>query len=113
MNALPPPTNWRPNKLITNFIESDLSTGGARRVNLDPGYMDAARVVLASTKDHAHRILLGKGIYGEVTLLYRDGAFRPLPWTYPDYREAATLAFLKGVRVWYLKKVAQAAKREV
>lgn len=103
------PDELAPNKLITNFIESDLSIGGCRRVNLDPGYLDAARVVLASTKDHAHRIFLGRGIYGEVTLLYRNGAFQPLPWTYPDYREAGTLAFMEAVRVWYLRKVARAA----
>jgi len=106
------PDELAPNKLITNFIESDLSVGGRRRVNLDPGYLDAARVVLASTKDHAHRIFLGKGVYGEVTLLYRKGAFQPLPWTYPDYREAGTLAFLEAARVWYLRKMARAAGRE-
>lgn len=107
------PEELAPDKLITNFIETDLSSGGRRCVNLDPGYLDAARVVLASTKDHAHRIYLGKGVYGEVTLLYRHGAFQALPWTYPDYREEGTLAFLKAVRVWYLEKVAEAAGREV
>jgi hypothetical protein len=106
------PDELASDKLITNFIEADLSTGGRRAVNLDPGYLDAARLVLASTKDHAHRILLERGIYGEITLLYRDGSFQPLPWTYPDYREEGTLTFLRGVRVWYLKEVGGTTTRE-
>lgn len=93
-------------KLSTNRLEEELSKDGRRRVNLDPGYLTPARLVLASTKDFAHRIYLGGGIYGEVTLLYRKGAFTPLPWTYPDYRGPATLTFLKRVRSWYLDRLA-------
>jgi hypothetical protein len=59
-----------------------------RPLNLDPGYLTLAKLVLASTKDHAHRIYLDDGIYAEVTLSYRGGAWRPFPWTYPDYRRA-------------------------
>jgi hypothetical protein len=56
-----------------------------RPLNLDPGYLMLAKLVLASTKDHAHRIYLADGIYAEVTLRYRGGAWQPLDWTYPDY----------------------------
>ena len=59
-----------------------------RPLNLDPGYLTLAKLVLASTKDHAHRIYLEDGIYGEVTLTYRDRAWRAFPWTYPDYRRS-------------------------
>ena len=58
----------------------------ARPLNLDPGYITRAKLVLASTKDHAHRIYLQDGIYAEVTLGFRKGAWYGLPWTYPDYR---------------------------
>jgi Domain of unknown function (DUF4416) len=58
----------------------------SRPLNLDPGYITPAKLVLASTKDHAHRIYLGNGIYAEVTLSFRGGCWRPLEWTYPDYR---------------------------
>jgi hypothetical protein len=57
-----------------------------RPLNLDPGYITPAKLVLASTKDHAHRIYLRDGIYAEVTLAYRDRRWQPLEWTYPDYR---------------------------
>ena len=59
-----------------------------RPLNLDPGYLAAGKLVLASTKDHAHRIYLGDGIYAEVTLQYRQGVWRPFDWTFPDYRRA-------------------------
>jgi len=72
-------------KLVTNGLETDLSTDGKRNVNLDPGYLTAYNVVLASTKNYAHRIYIGKGIYAEITLLYRDGKYRPHVFTYRDY----------------------------
>src|SRR3989339_238962 len=59
-------------KLRTNDIETSLSIDGKRKVNLDPGYLTLANVILATTKGYAHRIYLGKGIYGEVSLLYRE-----------------------------------------
>ena len=57
-----------------------------RPLNLDPGYITPAKLVLASTKDHAHRIYLRDGIHAEVTLMYRHRHWQPLDWTYPDYR---------------------------
>lgn len=57
-----------------------------RPLNLDPGYVTLAKLVLASTKDHAHRIYLHDGIYAEVTLGYRRGGWRSFDWTYPDYQ---------------------------
>jgi hypothetical protein len=59
-----------------------------RPLNLDPGYITRAKLVLASTKDHAHRIYLQEGIYAEVTLGFRKGAWRSFDWTYPDYQRA-------------------------
>lgn len=85
-------------KRATNEIEARWSQGERRRVNLDPGYLTQAKLVLATTKNQAHRIYLGQGIYAEVTLLYRDGAWRPLPWTYPDYASAAYHAILSEIR---------------
>jgi hypothetical protein len=72
-------------KQQTNDLEWSLAQGEHRRVNIDPGYVSLGKLVLASTKDHGHRLYLGWGIYGEVTLTYQQGRFRPWPWTYPDY----------------------------
>ncbi len=93
-------------KLYTNAVESTVSVGGKRTVNIDPGYLAPSRVVLASTKDFAHRLYLGGGIYGEVTLMYRSGGFQPLPWTYPDYRSEGYQEFFRGLRRVYLRQLA-------
>jgi hypothetical protein len=57
-----------------------------RPLNLDPGYVSEGKLVLASTKDHAHRIYLSHGIYAEVTLHYQDRRWQHREWTFPDYR---------------------------
>ncbi|MBI4684053.1 MAG: DUF4416 family protein [Nitrospirae bacterium] len=84
-------------KLRTNDIETLLSTDGKRRVNLDPGYLTLANVILATTKNYSHRIYLGKGIYGEVTLIYKNKNFAPHIFTYPDYKDKKCIEmFLKA-----------------
>jgi len=94
-------------KLTTNRLEErSARPDGSRSVNLDPGYILPSRLVLATTKDFAHRIYLAKGIYAEVTLIYREGEFQPLEWTYPDYRQAAALDFFQRVRTAYLAQLA-------
>jgi hypothetical protein len=107
-----PPADLAETKLITNHLEAGFTRGNRRRVNLDPGLLELGRVVLASTKDCAHRIYLGKGIFGEVTLLYQKGSYQPLPWTYSDWRSPENLSFLNSARVWYLKKLADAGGSE-
>jgi len=85
-------------KLKTVELEKQfLNESGGRRINLDPGYLNTARVVLVSTKDFSHRIYLGNGIYGEVTLIYSGKDYQILPFTYPDFRTPEYLeAFRKG-----------------
>lgn len=76
-------------KIATNTLERALAvsvaSGLPRPINLDPGYLTPAKLVLASAKNYAHRIHLRDNIYAEVTLQYRQGRFLPLPWTFPDY----------------------------
>jgi hypothetical protein len=70
----------------------------SRPLNLDPGYITLAKLVLASTKDHAHRIYLGQDIYAEVTLYFKDGRWQPRDWTFPDYRRADYHEFFLAAR---------------
>ena len=92
-------------KLLTNRLERGLSSRNRRRINIDPGYLTLDRLVLATGKDSAHRIYIREGIYAEVTLVYRSGAFHPLPWTYPDYCRPELGKFLSLVRERYKKQV--------
>lgn len=85
-------------KLKTNEIEDALSSDGKRRINLDPGYLTPAKIVLASTKNYAHRIYLGKGIYGEVTLIYRNATYNPHLFTFRDYQDKAYIEIFLHAR---------------
>lgn len=69
-----------------------------RPLNLDPGYITEAKLVLASTKDHSHRIYLADGIYAEVTLHYQKKQWQHREWTYPDYRTSEYHQFFTQCR---------------
>ncbi|HWP56874.1 MAG TPA: DUF4416 family protein [Candidatus Acidoferrales bacterium] len=102
-------------KNMTQDLESKYlwrrGTQQGRSVNLDPGYLEASKVVLASTKNAAHRVYLGGGIYAEVTLQFRHGAFEPQPHTYVDYRWPETLGFFLAVRSIYLGQLRARRRR--
>ncbi|MDP2755290.1 MAG: DUF4416 family protein [Nitrospirota bacterium] len=91
-------------KSKTNEIEDALSSEDKRRINLDPGYLTLSKIVLASTKNYAHRIYLGKGIYGEVTLIYKDGTYNPHLYTYRDYQDKTSIDIFMNARA-LLKKM--------
>ena len=92
----------------TIAIERQFSVSGERtirrRINLDPGYLTPAKIVLASTKDYAHRIYLGHGIFGDLHLRYQQGMYQPFPWTYPDYRTPEARTFFAELRRLYLRE---------
>lgn len=91
-------------KLATNAWEAGCAAqAGApepRPLNLDPGYLTSGKLVLASTKDFAHRVYLRDGIYAEVTLTYRHHRWRHHEYTFPDYRRADYHAFFSRCREW-------------
>jgi hypothetical protein len=75
-----------------------LNARGRRRVNIDPGFLLPERLLLATTKPFAHRPYLAKGIYADVTLIYREKSYRPLHWTYPDYGMPDILRMMNNLR---------------
>jgi len=86
-------------KKFSHFVDGEKKFRVRKRtVNLDPGYLTPSKVVLASTKDFSHRIYLSDGIYGEVTLIFANGRFSPLGWTYPDYKTETFLNFAAKLR---------------
>jgi hypothetical protein len=84
-------------------IEIEKESRTPRIVNIDPGYVDGARLVLASTKDHAHRIYLRDGIYAEVTMRFRFGKWVSFDYTFPDFASGVYDGFLSEARVAWLK----------
>ncbi len=95
---LVPPVSLPDIKIRTNDIEKILANEGKRQVNIDPGILCEERFVLATGKNFTHRIYLREGIYADLTLIYQKGAYRPLPWTYPDYQEPEFLHHLAVLR---------------
>lgn len=94
-------------KLYTNRVEQifiDEHTQH-RRVNLDIGYVCLAKFILASTKDHAHRIYLRDGIFAEMTLRYYKKTFQAWEWTYPDYRSQTYITIFNHIRKIYKKQL--------
>lgn len=92
-------------KRFSNDVEELYTEQGKRGVNLDPGYLTPAKLVLASTKDYSHRVYLSDGIYAETTLAWRRRAFHALPWTYPDYRSETALLFLEQARAKLMEQL--------
>ncbi|MDR2169174.1 MAG: DUF4416 family protein [Planctomycetaceae bacterium] len=88
-------------KLQTNNWENEYANENKsiqRPLNLDPGYVDLGKLILASTKDHAHRIYLSNGIFAETTLIYRQKKWESLAWSYPDYQNETCVKFLSQCR---------------
>lgn len=92
-------------KLFTNSIEKKFTVDKKRQINIDPGYVSDAKLVLPTTKDYFHRIYLSHGIYAEITLKWRKGGFRPFEWTYPDYKSDKYLEILNSIRNAYMSKL--------
>jgi hypothetical protein len=88
-------------KLYTNIIEEEFSKDGKRPVNIDPGYISLAHLILATGKAYTHRPYIGKGIYADLTLIYVKHSFRALEWTYPDYSDKKTIKMFNDIRSAY------------
>jgi hypothetical protein len=80
---------------------------GQRFVNIDPGYMTPARIVLSTFKDFSHRIYLGDSVYAEVTMIFVNNTFHALPWTYPDYSDPENVREFIRIRNGYMKRLRQ------
>ena len=95
-------------KKITMEVEIKLGRGitgeTLRRINIDPGCMTQAKLVLASSKDFSHRIYIGGGVHAEVTLYFKDESFRPFFYTYQDYKDEKNISLFNAVRKEYFQK---------
>jgi|YNPBryantNP2012_1023418.scaffolds.fasta_scaffold00120_22 hypothetical protein len=92
-----PRLKWKAKEMESRFARP----GGRRRVNIDPGLLLPDKLVLASTKPAAHRPYLGHGIYADLTLLFHDGSYQALPWTYRDYASEEGRSIFNALRLRY------------
>jgi hypothetical protein len=95
-------------KIRTNALEEEIEEefkARKRIVNLDPGYMTASALIMATAKDFAHRIPLQNGIYAHLELLFGKNDVRTLSWTYPDFKTEGYWNFFLEARRIYLSQI--------
>jgi hypothetical protein len=76
-----------------------------RPVNIDPGYITASALIMATAKDFAHRVPLGQGVYAHLEFLFTRTGVRTLDWTYPDLRRKPPQAYFRSVREIFLRGI--------
>jgi hypothetical protein len=76
-----------------------------RPVNIDPGYLTAAALVMATAKNFAHRVPLAQGIYAHLEFLFTRTGVKTLEWTYPDLRREPAQAYFWSVRESFLRQI--------
>jgi len=106
--ALIDPSRLSEIKIRTNILESEISADcgeGRRAVNLDPGYLTPAALIMATAKDFSHRIPLSDGIYGHLEFLFTRTGIRRLAWTYPDFADEGYQRYFVELRRAYLAQL--------
>jgi hypothetical protein len=93
-------------KILTNKIEKETPESAGRVINIDPGYLSTANVILATTKNHYHRVPLQQGIYAHIEyVIKKKNTLTPLEWTYPDFRTPRYMDFFKELIILYKKNL--------
>jgi hypothetical protein len=98
-------------KRLTNNIEIETACNGKRTINLDPGYLSEANVIIATTKNYYHRVPLQKGIYAHMEYVIKGKKICPLEWTYPDFKSPGYLEFFQELQRLYKKEMAEMRKQ--
>jgi len=83
---------------MEQVLAKQLETPFPRPVNLDPGVVEPSKLILASTKNFAHRIYIGGRMYAEVTMTYNKGNWETFAFTFPDFKSGRYNEFLSKVR---------------
>jgi hypothetical protein len=100
-------------KIETNTLEekirSDLGLD-FRAVNIDPGIVTPAALIMATAKDFAHRVPLRHGIYAHLEFLFSRTGLHFLSWTYPDFRQEGYVRYFLEVRNAYFAERKKAGR---
>lgn len=111
------PSGLPATKVFSNDLETEYGSSTdldvERPINIDPGYLTEAKLVLATTKDRDHRLYLAEGIYAEVTIYFHRGEWKSRPWTYPDYQRADFHQFFTSCRNELRRRYRDAASVEL
>lgn len=87
--------------LCRSIEETCSAPGGNRRVNIDPGYLDYGKLVLASFKEAPDKIYMGRGVWAHTCLRYGHGCFTAPDHSFPDFRDGRFDDFMLEARRRY------------
>ncbi|MEA1987365.1 MAG: DUF4416 family protein [Candidatus Marinimicrobia bacterium] len=99
------PENISEIKIITNIIEKQYSNDNNRMINIDPGYLDLDKFVMASVKYGRQKTYIGDGIYADTVLEYYKKRFHFFNWSFPDFQTDKYYSYLSNVRNIYKKQL--------
>lgn len=99
-------------KLACNDIEDAISVDNKRTANLDAGYLDHNKFLLASAKEAGQKVYLDNGIYADLSGRYKAGKYQPFEWSFPDFRDGRYDAELLAIRKLYMAQV-KVVRREL
>ena len=92
-------------KVTAKRLEKQLSNQGNRTVNLDIGYLDMFKLILASCKARSNKIYMGNQIWADMILYFEKGNFQPFPWSFPDFKSGLYNNDLKAIRTIYKQQL--------
>jgi hypothetical protein len=110
-----PPERLSEIKVRSNAWEEEIRRefkAEIRVVNLDPGYLTQAALIMATAKDFSHRVPLSQGIYAHLEFLFAKKGIRRLDWTYPDFLKEDYQTYFLAVRKTYLDQLKQGSRRQ-
>ncbi|MCS7158843.1 MAG: DUF4416 family protein [Gemmatales bacterium] len=94
-------------KLLTTALEMCLARDGNRLVNVDIGYLDDNKIVLASCKRAGQKIYLTDGIWADLIARYKQGKYQPMEWGFLDFKDGRYDDDLLKMRALYLEQLRQ------
>lgn len=102
---LPAPETLAAMKHQAFSLEQSFAQDGRRTINIDVGYMDTNKVVLASFKYMAQKMFIGQGIWADPVCYYRKGRFEPFPWSFLDFKAKCYDKVLVAIREQYKRQL--------
>jgi hypothetical protein len=92
-------TDWKYS--CVDIEEMFLDTFSNRMVNIDPGYIDFGKLVLASFKSAPDKIYMGRGVWAHTCLRYGHGQFTAPSHSFPDFIDGRFNDFMLEIRRSY------------
>ncbi len=82
----------------TRALEARWTRDGKRSRNLDIGYLDPDKLVLASYKRGPFKLYLGNAVWADMVMGYARGCYTSTPWAFADFRSGQYNKVLGAIR---------------